>query len=63
MARKVTITPLLPRPPAADIFQVSAFQNDLIKALYRVIGEQAQTINELINEVNDHEARITVLEP
>lgn len=63
MARKVTSTPILPRPTAADAYSLAAFDSDLIKALYRVIGEQAQAINELIDQVNDHETRLEVLEP
>lgn len=63
MARKVTVTPILPRPTGAEVFALAQFNSDLIKALYRVIGEQAQTINELIDQVNDHETRITDLEP
>lgn len=63
MARKVTATPILPRPSSAEVYAIASFNSDLIKALYRVIGEQAQAINELIDQVNDHETRITVLEP
>jgi hypothetical protein len=61
--RKVQITPIFPRPAGADVWALAQFNTDLIKQLFRSMGEQATAINLLIDKVRELEARIEDLEP
>lgn len=48
MARKVSRTAILPRPPGADVFAMATYLTDLVKSLYRIFSEQAQAINDVV---------------
>lgn len=53
--RKVTVTPILPRPPRPDIFAVTQYLVDLVKSLYRVMGDYATAFNEFATLYNANE--------
>lgn len=48
MARKVTTTPILPRPPGADLYSIAGYLADLVKSLYRALAEYSQSLNSVV---------------
>lgn len=61
-SRPISISPPLPYPTGQTPEQLSSFDQDLTRALWQYLGEMAQAINTLQNDMAALEARVTALE-